>query len=99
MERDNIKDEVPNESLGEITRLLGQKWKALTKEEKQKEMEEYESAMRSYTEAGGGAEGVAAVEANKSKPAKNEELYFDEVDMLQEEEEDDEIEQHPEDLI
>ncbi|CAO3669471.1 unnamed protein product [Rhizopus stolonifer] len=105
MERDNIKDEVPNESLGEITRLLGQKWKALTKEEKQKyydiykkEMEEYESAMRSYTEAGGGAEGVAAVEANKSKPAKNEELYFDEVDMLQDEE-DDEIEQHPEDLI
>jgi hypothetical protein len=35
MERDNIKDEVPNESLGEITRLLGQKWKALSKEEKQ----------------------------------------------------------------
>lgn len=35
MERDNIKDEVPNESLGEVTRLLGQKWKALTKEEKQ----------------------------------------------------------------
>lgn len=35
MERDNIKDEVPNESLGEVTRLLGQKWKALTNEEKQ----------------------------------------------------------------
>ncbi|ORE14346.1 HMG-box, partial [Rhizopus microsporus] len=55
MERDNIKDEVPNESLGEVTRLLGQKWKALTKEEKQKyydlykkEQEEYESAMKSY---------------------------------------------------
>lgn len=35
MERDNIKDEVPNESLGEVTRLLGQKWKALAKEDKQ----------------------------------------------------------------
>lgn len=35
MERDNIKDEVPNESLGEVTRLLGQKWKALSKEGKQ----------------------------------------------------------------
>lgn len=35
MERDKIKDEVPNESLGEVTRLLGQKWKALSKEEKQ----------------------------------------------------------------
>lgn len=38
MERDNIKDEVPNESLGEVTRLLGQKWKALPKEEKQVRM-------------------------------------------------------------
>ncbi|EIE90835.1 hypothetical protein RO3G_15546 [Rhizopus delemar RA 99-880] len=99
MERDNIKDEVPNESLGEVTRLLGQKWKALTKEEKQKyydiykkEMEEYESAMKSYTAAGGGIEGAAAVEANKSRQEemmKPEDIEFDdedEVDMLQEDE-------------
>jgi hypothetical protein len=32
MERDNIKDEVPNESLGEITRLLGKKFNALSNE-------------------------------------------------------------------
>jgi hypothetical protein len=42
MERDNIKDEVPNESLGEVTRLLGQKWKALTKEEKQVNQESHD---------------------------------------------------------
>jgi hypothetical protein len=101
MERDNIKDEVPNESLGEVTRLLGQKWKALTKEEKQKyydiykkEMEEYESAMKSYTAAGGGIEGAAAVEASKSKQEemiKPEDIEYDdedEVDMLQEDDED-----------
>lgn len=43
MERDNIKDEVPNESLGEVTRLLGQKWKALTKEEKQVNQESHDT--------------------------------------------------------
>ncbi|KAI8087899.1 high mobility group box domain-containing protein [Gilbertella persicaria] len=96
MERDNIKDEVPNESLGEVTRLLGQKWKALTKEEKQKyydiykkEQEEYESAMKSYTAAGGGAEGAAAVEANKVKQDEDEsEESEEEIDMLQDEDED-----------
>lgn len=34
LERDKIKDENPTENLGEVTRLLGQKWKSLTKEEK-----------------------------------------------------------------
>ncbi|KAI7899910.1 high mobility group box domain-containing protein, partial [Cokeromyces recurvatus] len=102
MERENIKDEVPSESLGEITRLLGQKWKSLTKEEKQKyydiykkEQEEYETAMKSYTAAGGGAEGAAAVEAaaNKSKQQnEDEETDEEEIDMLQDEE-DDEIEE------
>ncbi|PHZ10334.1 HMG-box [Rhizopus microsporus ATCC 52813] len=107
MERDNIKDEVPNESLGEVTRLLGQKWKALTKEEKQKyydlykkEQEEYESAMKSYTAAGGGAEGAAAVEANKSKqdikPEEMIEYEDEEVDMLQEDEEEEDEEEEDE---
>ncbi|KAI9277362.1 high mobility group box domain-containing protein [Sporodiniella umbellata] len=110
MERDNIKDEVPNESLGEVTRLLGQKWKALTKEEKQKyydiykkEMEEYETAMKSYTAAGGGAEGAAAVQAQKQDITKqDEDIEYDEdeVDMLQEEDEDD-LQSNPptEDLV
>ncbi|GAA5799171.1 hypothetical protein HPULCUR_004581 [Helicostylum pulchrum] len=108
MERDNIKDEVPNESLGEVTRLLGQKWKALPKEEKQKyydiykkEQEEYESAMKSYTAAGGGLEGAAAVEAaNKVKQeGKLDESDEEEIDMLQDDDDediedlDDEIEQ------
>jgi hypothetical protein len=35
MERDKIKDECQTENLGEVTRILGQKWKSLTKEEKQ----------------------------------------------------------------
>lgn len=35
MERDNIKDQLTSDNLGEATRLLGQKWKALSKEEKQ----------------------------------------------------------------
>ncbi|OBZ89946.1 Non-histone protein 10 [Choanephora cucurbitarum] len=101
MERDNIKDEVPNESLGEVTRLLGQKWKALTKEEKQKyydiykkEQEEYESAMKSYTAAGGGVEGAAAVEANKSTKQDGEEddESEEEIDMLQDDEDEDDDE-------
>ena len=55
-------------------------------------MEEYESAMKSYTAAGGGIEGAAAVEANKSRQEemiKSEDIEFDEedeVDMLQEDE-------------
>ncbi|KAI8365276.1 uncharacterized protein BYT42DRAFT_589421 [Radiomyces spectabilis] len=60
LERDKIKDQYPQENLGEVTKLLGQKWKSLSKEEKQKyydmykkEMEEYEEAMKSYTGANG----------------------------------------------
>lgn len=34
MERGNFKDELPTENLGEVTRLLGQKWKAMTDDEK-----------------------------------------------------------------
>lgn len=55
LERDKIKDQYPNENLGDVTKLLGQKWKSLTKDEKQKyydmykkEQEEYEVAMKSY---------------------------------------------------
>ncbi|KAI8355587.1 high mobility group box domain-containing protein, partial [Blakeslea trispora] len=60
LERDKIKDEHPTENLGEVTRLLGQKWKSLTKDEKKKyydmykrELEEYEEAMKTYTLNGG----------------------------------------------
>ncbi|KAI9251176.1 high mobility group box domain-containing protein, partial [Sporodiniella umbellata] len=56
MERDKIKDECQTENLGEVTRILGQKWKGLTQEEKQKyqdlykrELEEHEEAMKAYT--------------------------------------------------
>lgn len=106
MERDNIKDEVPNESLGEVTRLLGQKWKALTKEQKQKyydiykrEQEEYETAMKSYTAAGGGLEGAAAVEA-ASKLKHEVEDDEEEIDMLQDDDEDeDDEEENDEDTI
>ncbi|KAI9315100.1 high mobility group box domain-containing protein, partial [Dichotomocladium elegans] len=55
MERDNIKDQVSTDNLGEVTRLLGQKWKGLSKEEKQvyydlynKELKEFEVAMEQY---------------------------------------------------
>ena len=34
LERDNIKDQLSSDNLGEATRLLGQKWKALSKDEK-----------------------------------------------------------------
>lgn len=34
-ERDKIKDQYPNESLGDITKILAQKWKDLPKDEKQ----------------------------------------------------------------
>lgn len=56
MERDKIKDECQTENLGEVTRILGQKWKSLAPEEKQKyqdlykrELEEHEEAMKAYT--------------------------------------------------
>jgi hypothetical protein len=35
LERDKIKDEFPNENLGDVTKLLGQKWKSLSKDGKQ----------------------------------------------------------------
>jgi hypothetical protein len=35
LERDKIKDQYPNENLGDVTKLLGQKWKSLSKDEKQ----------------------------------------------------------------
>ncbi|KAI7878370.1 high mobility group box domain-containing protein [Mucor mucedo] len=59
LERDKIKDENPEENIGDVTKLLGLKWKALPKEEKQiyydtfkKEMEEYEEAMKTYKSSG-----------------------------------------------
>ncbi|KAI8985213.1 high mobility group box domain-containing protein [Pilobolus umbonatus] len=59
LERDKMKDEHPTENLGEVTRLLGQKWKSLTQEEKSKyydmykrELTEYEEAMKTYTSNG-----------------------------------------------
>lgn len=92
-----MKDEVPNESLGEVTRLLGQKWKALSKEEKKKyydmynkELKEYEDAMKEYNAAGGGGEASAA-SSQKDKEVKKVEEDED-VDMLHEEDEEDELE-------
>lgn len=96
MERDKIKDQVPNENLGEITRLLGQKWKTLPKEEKKKyydiynkEVDDYEVAMKSYIAAGGGVEGAAAVEAAAALIKKQDE---EEIDMLDDDDEEDEEE-------
>ncbi|ORY99099.1 hypothetical protein BCR43DRAFT_488727 [Syncephalastrum racemosum] len=67
LERDKIKDEFPQENLGDVTKLLGQKWKALTKEGKQKyydmyrkEVEEWEEAMKSYNAGGNPPSSVQA---------------------------------------
>ncbi|ORX62206.1 HMG-box [Hesseltinella vesiculosa] len=69
MERESFKDELQTDNLGEVTRLLGQKWKAMTDAEKKKyydvydrEQEEYRKAMVSYNAAGGGDAGRLAVE-------------------------------------
>lgn len=68
-------------------------------------MEEYESAMKSYTAAGGGVIGAAAVQAQKQDIKPEEDIEYDEedeVDMLQDEDEDeDEIQSNPatEDLV
>ncbi|KAF7721036.1 non-histone protein [Apophysomyces ossiformis] len=98
MERDKIKDELPNEGLGEVTRALGQKWKALTKEEKQKyydlykkEQGEYEEAMKSYT-AGSATAATETKETSLKKEEEEDELEEEdqeeeEIDMLQEDEE------------
>ncbi|CAO3625108.1 unnamed protein product [Cunninghamella echinulata] len=91
MERENFKDELPTENLGEVTRLLGQKWKAMTDDEKKKyydiydkEQEEYRKAMKSYKDAGGGESGKIAV-SKMNEDSKNGNDNFDEVDMLVEE--------------
>ncbi|CAO0801046.1 unnamed protein product [Mucor circinelloides] len=67
-ERDKIKEENPEESIGDVTRLLGLKWKGLTREEKRvyydmfkQEMDEYEEAMKVYKN-NGGASGVLPLE-------------------------------------
>lgn len=59
-QRDKIKDENPEENIGDVTKILGLKWKALPKEEKQfyydtfkREMDEYEEAMKIYKANGG----------------------------------------------
>ncbi|SAM00728.1 hypothetical protein [Absidia glauca] len=94
MERGNFKDELPTENLGEVTRLLGQKWKAMTDDEKKKyydiydkEQEEYQKAMKSYTEAGGGDAGRIAV--SEMIKAEEETRDFEDVDMIRPDDEDD----------
>ncbi|CDS13129.1 hypothetical protein LRAMOSA05312 [Lichtheimia ramosa] len=86
MERDNIKDQLTSDNLGEATRLLGQKWKALSKEEKQvyydmynKEQKEFEQAMELYN-ASGGSGGGASSTNNGTDSVKEEEI-----DMLPDE--------------
>ncbi|CAO3609959.1 unnamed protein product [Cunninghamella blakesleeana] len=89
MERGNFKDELPTENLGEVTRLLGQKWKAMSDDEKKKyydiydkEQEEYRKAMKSYKEAGGGDAGRIAV-SKLNDDTKDDIDEFDvDVDML-----------------
>ncbi|KAI8883218.1 HMG-box [Backusella circina FSU 941] len=80
LERDKIKDEHPTENLGEVTRLLGQKWKSLTKEEKSKyydmykrEMEDYEEAMKTYTLT----TGTVPPSSTVSSPAQSTEMSMD----------------------
>ncbi|KAG1149333.1 hypothetical protein G6F37_002156 [Rhizopus arrhizus] len=74
MERDKIKDECQTENLGEVTRILGQKWKSLTKEEKQKyqdlykrELEDHEEAMKAYTSGNT----AVVVDSSASSPAQS----------------------------
>ncbi|KAI8640564.1 hypothetical protein BD408DRAFT_419510 [Parasitella parasitica] len=71
LERDKVKDEFPTENLGEVTRLLGQRWKGLTKDEKKKyydmykrELDEYEEAMKIYTLNGGLATAGSVISAD-----------------------------------
>jgi hypothetical protein len=90
MERDKIKDEYPGENQGDLTRILGQKWKNLAKDEKQKyydiykkEQEEYEEAMKSYTASGSvtGTPGLETASQTEDHLSMGEE---DEEDMLNE---------------
>ncbi|KAG0172677.1 hypothetical protein DFQ30_009904 [Apophysomyces sp. BC1015] len=105
MERDKIKDEMPNEGLGEVTRALGQKWKALAKDEKQaspsqllfiyydmykKEQGEYEVAMKSYT-AG------STNPATENKEEKIDKKENEEDELEDEEQENEEIDMLQED--
>ncbi|CDH60131.1 hypothetical protein RO3G_16621 [Lichtheimia corymbifera JMRC:FSU:9682] len=87
MERDNIKDQLTSDNLGEATRLLGQKWKALSKEEKQvyydmynKEQKEFEQAMELYNASGGSGGGANSTNNNGTDSVKEEEI-----DMLPDE--------------
>ncbi|CEP14915.1 hypothetical protein [Parasitella parasitica] len=75
LERDKVKDEFPTENLGEVTRLLGQRWKGLTKDEKKKyydmykrELDEYEEAMKIYTLNSGPATAGGAISADVAGP-------------------------------
>jgi len=90
MERDKIKDEYPGENQGDLTRILGQKWKNLAKDEKQKyydiykkEQEEYEEAMKSYTASGSvaGTPGLETASQTEEHLSMGED---DEEDMLNE---------------
>ncbi|CAO3600160.1 unnamed protein product [Absidia cylindrospora] len=92
MEREHFKDELPTENLGEVTRLLGQKWKAMTDDEKKKyydiydrEQEEYQRAMKSYKEAGGGDAGRTAISEMNNTMIKADIADYGDVDMTQDE--------------
>ncbi|ORZ09218.1 hypothetical protein BCR42DRAFT_455148 [Absidia repens] len=92
MEREHFKDELPTENLGEVTRLLGQKWKAMTDDEKKKyydiydrEQEEYQRAMKSYKEAGGGDAGRTAVSEMSNTIIKTDNVDYGDVDIIQDE--------------
>jgi len=93
LERDKIKDEYPGENQGDLTRILGQKWKNLAKEDKQKyydiykkEQEEYEEAMKSYAASGSvagtpGLETASQTEDHMSMGEEDEEDMLNEDDM------------------
>ncbi|KAI9279493.1 hypothetical protein BC943DRAFT_166856 [Umbelopsis sp. AD052] len=90
MERDKIKDEYPGENQGDLTRILGHKWKNLAKDDKQKyydiykkEQEEYEEAMKSYTASASvtGTPGLETASQTEDHMSMGED---DEEDMLNE---------------
>ncbi|KAL4213317.1 non-histone protein [Rhizopus microsporus] len=51
MERDKVKDECQTDNLGEITRILGQRWKNLSADEKKKYQDIFKKEYKEYTEA------------------------------------------------
>ncbi|RUS13816.1 hypothetical protein BC937DRAFT_94720, partial [Endogone sp. FLAS-F59071] len=76
LEREKIKDEHPGENLGDLTKLLGQKWKSLSKDEKQKyydaykkEQEDWQNAMKTYTPPASG-------DKSRQHPQHNHQLQF-----------------------